>query len=464
MMIVRQTSQLVTKTVLGPGLALVIGIGVLLGGCQDGLPFDEEPPSDGTGLVSGQYVGADRCRICHTRIHDNWQDTSHAGALETLEAIGQGDNEQCLLCHTVGYGEDGGFVDQATTDALAGVQCENCHGPGLDHVSNVSEESLRPPKNMSGEVCGVCHTDAHHPTHDEWSESRHSRVDDHVAERFAEGNMGSCAVCHSGDARLVAIINGETIEEDMLEGVAQEDMNAVTCAVCHDPHRRTDNAAAPEDGKDYQLRYVQVAYPTPSDVSDDATNPDRFNLCGQCHHSRGKDWQTTSRPPHHSHQSNVYMGEMPIPDGTDSLVDNDRSIHAFAAKQCTTCHMGQEDYVSEEEPAVTGHLFHIDMTACSAVGCHPSTAIASADMATLQTEVQDRLDDIYARLGDPATWEYESNDGPDEAGQALLSDEIKQIRFLYYYTLNDTSLGVHNPQYVKAMLDKAEDLLDDEGL
>ena len=68
------------------------------------------------------------------------------------------------------------------------------------------------------------------------------------------------------------------------------------------------------------------------------------------------------------------------------------------------------------------------------------------------------------RLGDPATWEYTSDGGPDEAGQAMITDNIKKIRFLYHYILSDGSLGIHNPAYVRDMLTESDKLLTTEGL
>ena len=118
------------------GLPILAAIGLVLGGCPITTtpgPNDTNTPTTvtpGNSGLTGKYVGAARCSQCHSTLKNNWAGTLHAQALATLEAIGQGTNAQCLPCHTVGYGQPGGFVDHATTDALAGVGCENCHGPG----------------------------------------------------------------------------------------------------------------------------------------------------------------------------------------------------------------------------------------------------------------------------------------------------------------------------------------------
>jgi formate-dependent nitrite reductase cytochrome c552 subunit len=52
---------------------------------------------------------------------------------------------------------------------------------------------------------------------------------------------------------------------------------------------------------------------------------------------------------------------------------------------------------------------------------------------------------------------------PAQEQQAALSDEIKKIRFLYHYVLADGSLGVHNPEYARAILAEADDLITSIG-
>jgi hypothetical protein len=427
-------------------------------------PVDNTGDGDGDGTTPevGVYVGAARCLQCHANIHQNWAATNHSGALGTLAAIGQDTNAACLPCHTVGFGETGGFVDATTTASLAGVQCESCHGGALEHVQNVSDETLRPVISIAADVCGKCHTGAHHPTMDEWSESGHAHVTESIAEELEEGTRAnSCGECHSGDARFAMKIKGETIAADFLKGKHPEEQNGITCAMCHNPHARTGNAVTASGGKDYQLRYAQVTHPQPINETSTITNAERYNLCGQCHHDRGTVWTATSRGSHHSIQSNVYIGEMPVPTGTALLVPNIRSAHRFVPGQCSTCHMHSEAFVSEEEPANTGHHFEVNTGSCSAVGCHPDEADAVSVTQVLQAEVQAKLDNILARLGDPATWEYSTAGGPSD--QKTVSDTIKKVRFLMNYASYDGSKGVHNPSYVRTILTECDRLLTSVG-
>jgi hypothetical protein len=257
------------------------------------------------------------------------------------------------------------------------------------------------------------------------------------------------------------------VADDALMGIPREEQNAVTCSICHTPHEQTGNAVNVEDGRDYQLRFPEVASPAPTNTIEAATDPARFNLCGQCHISRGTTWEATSRGPHDSVQGNVYVGEMPMPDtggAVTPLVPSRLSVHSFAAEQCATCHLYRQDFVDDQAPAISGHTFMVNHGGCSSVGCHPSAGAAIAAQNTLQAEIQLKLDAVLMRLGDVATWEYTSGGGPDAAGQAMISDNIKKIRFLYHYILGDGSLGIHNPDYIRAMLIQAGILLTAEGL
>ncbi len=421
-------------------------------------------PGDGSGdgSTAGKFVGAERCAECHSNRHQGWSATAHAQAFQVLVTAGQSTNAECLPCHTVGF-QAGGFVDDATTKGLEGVQCESCHGGALDHVQNVEDKSLRPTVSIGADVCGRCHTDAHHPTVDEWAESGHGKVVEEIAEELNGGTRAdSCGECHSGDARYATKILGDKIGADFLKGVPVEKLNGITCAICHDPHARTGNAAAPADGADYQLRYAEVTSPEPTNDITTITTASRYNLCGQCHHDRGAEWTAPKRGSHHSIQSNVYIGEMPIKAGMALLVPNTRSVHRFVPEQCSTCHM-HRTAAQGDTPADTGHKFELSTAGCSATGCHPNEADAIAVKNALQAEVQGKLDNILARLGDPTTWDYPPDAGVGPTDQTKVPEPLRKVRFLMNYVSYDGSKGVHNPAYVRTILAECDRLLTSAG-
>jgi len=458
-----------SRTLAALSIPLVLAL-ALTAGCPELFPpvdmgGDEEQTPKGNSGLTGKYVGSTRCSVCHNNIHATWSQTLHARAYETLEKIGQQNNAECVGCHTVGYGEPGGWVDRATTDDLAGVGCEACHGPAADHANNVSDESLRPQINISASVCGRCHTGAHQPNFDDWTLSHHAAVEPLLVPRFASGAspyLNACGKCHSGDYFYHAILQGETVPDTFLQGRTAEQMAGITCAICHNPHARTGNAAAPEDGRDYQLRYPQIKYTTPTNTLAAAQDPSRFNLCGQCHHARQVVWTDSAREPHPSDQVNVFFGEMPLPDSDPTpIVPSRSSVHLNTPEQCSTCHVFRRQAQGGVAPSISGHTFEVNFEACAA--CHGSKEIGQAKLEGLAAELDFRAELVKEALDEWGTlnnvenkgvlsWEYTSEGGPAAAGQALIPDNIKKARYIYYYVISGGGNGVHNPDYVREAL------------
>src|SRR6185436_17421205 len=124
---------------------------------------------------------------------------------------------------------------------LAGVQCENCHGPAARHAANPADFTVRPRVEIAATVCGGCHTAqsvpstvaaSHLPYYENWNTSAHRAVNDSVRASFssAPNTIATCGSCHSGTVR-------EALLEDIPLPTAYEAGTiGVACATCHDPH------------------------------------------------------------------------------------------------------------------------------------------------------------------------------------------------------------------------------------
>ncbi len=138
-------------------------------------------PFGGSGSASfrlrqaNYYSGSGDCRGCHGDTYAKYNGTAHASALSTLQNIGVGSNPSCLPCHTVGYGQQTGFTTSSATPHLANVGCESCHGPAGWH-KDASHTSIHPAVSIDPAICGSCHQDSHHPTYEEYAESKHAQV------------------------------------------------------------------------------------------------------------------------------------------------------------------------------------------------------------------------------------------------------------------------------------------------
>ncbi len=410
------------------------------------------------------YSGLQACEECHSPTVTTVAQTPHAAAFANARFVADGGhtNASCVVCHTVGARLPTGFVSEADTPHLASVQCENCHGPAGNHAANPGDPLVTPRVEIAATVCGGCHDDPRHPTFDEWKTSGHSQV---VGNFNGPAEINRCGRCHSGSVRL-SLLEGNPLP-------AGDADIGIVCATCHEPHEVTSNPA--------QLRNP-VASTNNYFMSTNGTfasqyNP-RINVCAQCHNQADASWTNTVSEPHHSPQYNMLLGT--IGELDSGLAHYQPGSHALLiTNQCVGCHMQSSPFVSDSQPAVTGHSFGVE-TYDVCLKCHnepgPLATFATGAVSNQIQTVKADLD-YWAANKAPASlakygslaWEYTTpgqlssgGPGPSANEQSQIPANIRKARFNLYVVLNDGSFGIHNPTYAITLLDTAEQWINAE--
>jgi hypothetical protein len=101
-----------------------------------------------------KYTGSESCKLCHRAEYETCSDHAHSHAFSTLRRVGSQFDPECVVCHTVGMKYESGYVSEEKTTYLKNVGCENCHGPGSEHIRTLGEAKTTELKSQ----CFDCHT------------------------------------------------------------------------------------------------------------------------------------------------------------------------------------------------------------------------------------------------------------------------------------------------------------------
>ena len=104
-----------------------------------------------------EYAGSESCKACHEYEYGKWSRNVHAHAYAILERVGSQFDPECAICHVVGMEYESGFVSEQKTSHLKNVGCENCHGPGSEHIITGGTAEFTELKS----ACIDCHTPEH---------------------------------------------------------------------------------------------------------------------------------------------------------------------------------------------------------------------------------------------------------------------------------------------------------------
>ena len=442
-------------------------------------------------ITAASYLGwYNGCIACHSGSawvlapdKSSWTNTAHAIAftqnLNGQSTAGSHFGQNCISCHSVGYNTNasanaGGFYQQQiqnnwtlpavftntnwaymqanypTVANLANIQCENCHGPGSEHiifggkVGNTNTISV----NWNSGTCDQCHdATTRHIKGTEWRNSRHA---------IAPNQGGAtCGRCHTAQG-FANFVRGAT--------AVSTAYNPVTCSACHDPHDATNP---------YQLRTVKAV--TLGDGMT-ITNAGSSAICLECHQLRNGPASTnivnyskglptwaggSSFGTHHSSQGELFYGT----GGYTYGLNIPSSAHRDAIQDpCVTCHMQATPASTDPKFLHTGgHTFNVvyesgttnlQMTEACAT-CHgkiEDVSLVRGDyngdgvIEDVQTEVQSLLDKLSTMLP--------TNNAVKTSLSVTTNWTLPQLRAAYnwQFVSEDRSKGIHNVAYAVGLL------------
>lgn len=454
-------------------------------------------------VTASVYAGIDTCFLCHSGgsiapDKSSWQNTAHAQIFSTGIDGGPGTaGPGCFACHTVGYNlntnaVNGGFDDVAaalgwhwptvltngnwasmqtnypTLANLANIQCENCHGPGMDHgLQALGDHELAKKfisKTTQSGDCNQCHdAPTHHVKGTEWYTSSHA-----VTTRIPSGpSRSACVACHTSDG-FIGRIKGDA--------TTNTTFSAIGCQTCHEPHGET----TPTNNVHLLRILGSVTMPDGTVV----TNAGYGALCLECHHNRngavtnilanypqGKaTWiGGSSFGPHDGPQGDMIEGINAVTYGQNIP----SSAHRYTVSDlCVGCHM---QTVNLGDPAFLkagGHTFEMSYDVVSngvtnkvaktdaCAQCHgPITTFdlpvqdydGDGVINGVQTEVQHLLDRLSTLLPSSSG----IVDGTVKASLSVKTNWTShqlQAAYNWQFVNNDGSKGVHNAPFATGLL------------
>ena len=462
----------------------------LLGACTD----------SNSGAVLGPLDASTfTCAHCHADESASWTASRHANTQTDVAAelagsdTGQAPSavvqgEDCIACHgptavlanggmseaqALGYffTTQAGKVTASTAvshaDAWPQVACAACHdvpqgqsqplGPATV-ASFDSRTAKYVAVGRASELCGQCHgslrfAETDHRTYDAWASSKHGKTQSDVAGELAGSHPGEtarqvtsgedCIACHAPTAVLT---NGGMSESEALgyffttsgdlftsgTSVAHTDQwPDVSCTACHDPHQPG------------QLAYFD------SGIKGYIPMASAEQLCGQCHgYLRFPDTD------HLSYNIEQGTGGVGVPDQ-----------QTMPGVTCTDCHMYVSTVDGSASAMAHGHTFAVVVQESdgsqtwSCQHCHTGNVGGADPAATIQ-----QFKASYASLDSAAEANVAAaTSAMDTVTNPALLAELHEAQYNLQYAESDESGGVHNHNYLMALLSdansKALDLL-----
>ena len=466
-----------------------------------------------TKITGATYLGITACAACHSgafsgapSIYPTYTNTAHASyftrAIDGL--VSSHYSKSCISCHVLGYNtnsfaNNGGFDDVAAVlgwtfptvltngnwanlpeqlKDVANIQCENCHGPGSQHmfsggqVGNTNAISV----SYGAGTCSQCHDSAPNEYQSaQWNNSLHG----HASRTPSGSGREACVRCHTGPGFIgwatAGGMSAQNLTPTNIIYTPNTAYEAITCQACHDPH---------DASKPHQLR---MSYNVTLSDGTLVTNAGAGGFCMECHNSRNGS-VTNMMAKYPLNQANwaggVGFGTHDSPQG--DMLEGVNAVtygqvipsaaHAnVVSNTCAGCHMQP---VAATDPAFLkagGHTFKMSYTNSLGVltplttvcaKCHGNVTTFDFQVADyngdgviegVQTEVHHLLDKLSTLMPPKVYQANPANYVADGLVKSPSSYTNMPAKFLnaYYnwqFVTMDNSFGIHNAPFAVGLL------------
>ena len=340
--------------------------------------------------------------------------------------------------------------------------CEGPTGPAGPAGANGAAGPAGPagptgPQGPAGqdanENCTQCHVGdmTLYAKQVQWAKSVHGEAE-------ALYDRTSCSVCHSHQGFLERMATGE-----WATAATVVDVVGINCRTCHQIHTTYTNAdlafTAPA-----AVTFRVASFMAGEDVSVDLGASS--SLCAACHQSRLRTESyypvidgdpvtiSGSFDPHHGPQGDLMAGV-----GYYMFDDTPGGPHTHGdvadGGGCATCHMAAAtEYAG-------GHTWSVDddgddfVAGCNTGACHDG-GVEDFEHWDLQAEVEGLLGDLCTLLEGAGIAEKDVDTGECSLiRNATYPANVAAAWWNYIGVLEDRSLGLHNPKYIKGLLESS---------
>lgn len=339
--------------------------------------------------AEGSHYGSS-CISCHTTGYNAYPLAANAGFDDLMAATGW--KFPTVAEMEAAFGGSGATKAPVFTlwnaipsdlKGLVGMQCESCHGPMNEHaqqpmvtVNGVTSPNATPQGFYNVDSCAACHDrPANHDRIALWRQSGHASRE----LAIGEGGSTNCTRCHTAQGFKAWADHLFDPAWTPAAGFAPAVAEPITCQACHDPHKtslRYDDALETlrEQGKPQAITLVNGT--TISDMGAGAS-------CMVCHN--GRKALNAAGPkgssPHGAAQTDVFLGI-----NAYFVNPSNPSAHVAVADTCVGCHMKLKYAVPGGiTPTNTNHTFALDASR-TCQQCH-----ANSEAAGIETQFADSL-------------------------------------------------------------------------